>query len=98
MPAKAAPKRSKSVLKRARQTKKRTLKNRSVKSELKSITKKIEGAVINKNAEEAKTALKEAIPVIDRAAVKGIIHSNTASRRISRLVRLVNSLLQPGAA
>ncbi len=98
MPAKAAPKKSKSVIKRARQTQKRTLKNRSVKSILRTLSKKVNLEVVNKNAEGAKNALNKAITAIDKAAVKGIIHKNTASRKISQLTRLVNSLLLPGAA
>lgn len=98
MPAKAAPKKSKSVIKRDRQTKKRTLKNRSVKSILRTLSKKVNLEVVNKNADGAKNALNKAIAAIDKAAVKGIIHKNTASRKISQLTRLVNSFLLPGAA
>ncbi|HLA50131.1 MAG: 30S ribosomal protein S20 [Nitrospirota bacterium] len=98
MPAKAAPKKSKSVIKRDRQTKKRTLKNRSVKSILRTLSKKVNLEVVNKNADGAKNALNKAISAIDKAAVKGIIHKNTASRKISQLTRLVNSFLLPGAA
>jgi small subunit ribosomal protein S20 len=53
---------------------------------------------VNKNADGAKNALNKAISAIDKAAVKGIIHKNTASRKISQLTRLVNSFLLPGAA
>lgn len=98
MPAKAAPKKSKSVIKRDRQTKKRTLRNRSVKSILRTLSKKVNLEVVNKNADGAKNALNKAISAIDKAAVKGIIHKNTASRKISQLTRLVNSFLLPGAA
>ncbi|MEK7272083.1 MAG: 30S ribosomal protein S20 [Nitrospirota bacterium] len=98
MPAKAAPKKSKSVIKRDRQTQKRTLKNRSVKSILRTLSKKVNLEVVNKNADGAKNALNKAIAAIDKAAVKGIIHKNTASRKISQLTRLVNSFLLPGAA
>ena len=98
MPAKAAPKKSKSVIKRDRQTKKRTLKNRSIKSILRTLSKKVNLEVVNKNADGAKNALNKAIAAIDKAAVKGIIHKNTASRKISQLTRLVNSFLLPGAA
>jgi len=98
LPAKAAPKKSKSVIKRDRQTKKRTLKNRSVKSILRTLSKKVNLEVVNKNADGAKNALNKAISAIDKAAVKGIIHKNTASRKISQLTRLVNSFLLPGAA
>lgn len=88
----AAVKKNKSAIKRARQTDKRTLKNRSVKNELRTLSKKVEAEVANKNSEAAKTALKDAVVAIDKAAIKGIIHKNTASRRVSRLTKLVNAL------
>ena len=49
-------------------------------------------AVADKNAVVAKEALVAAIPVIDAAASKGVIHSSNASRNVSRLTRLVNTL------
>ncbi len=97
MPAKAVPKKSKSVLKRARQTKKITLRNRSLKKTLKTLSKKVETEIANKNIEGAKTALNKLVPTIDSAATKGIIHKNTASRRVSRFTKLVNSLRLSGA-
>ncbi|MBI4653737.1 MAG: 30S ribosomal protein S20 [Nitrospirae bacterium] len=93
MPAKPQPKRSKSVLKRIRQTGKRTLRNKSAKSMLKTFSKKVEDGVLNKNIDEAKSALQKAISAIDSAKTKGIIHRNTAARKVSRLTRLVNPLL-----
>lgn len=98
MPAKAAPKKNKSAIKRARQTKIITLKNRALNSKLKTLSKKVRLEVMSKNAEGAKTALNEAITVIDKAAAKGVIHRNTASRKVSSLTRLVNSVLLSGAA
>ncbi|RJQ48017.1 MAG: 30S ribosomal protein S20 [Nitrospiraceae bacterium] len=98
MPAKAAPKRSKSVLKRARQTKVLTLKNRSVKNMLKTLAKNVEQETANKNLDAARTALKKAISAIDKAAKKGIIHKNTASRRVSQLTQLVNAMTPSEAA
>lgn len=98
MPAKAAPKKSKSVIKRARQAKARALRNKSVKSMLKTLSKKVETEVANKNMEGAKVALRKAISALDKAANKGIIHKNTASRKVSRLTRLVNSLSPSEAA
>ena len=98
MPAKAAPKKSKSVLKRARQTKELTLKNRAAKNTLKTLSKNVEKEVLGKNAEAAQAALKKVISEIDKAARKNLIHKNTASRNISRLTRLVNSILPSAAA
>jgi small subunit ribosomal protein S20 len=98
LPAKAAPKRSKSVLKRAKQTKVKTLNNKSVKNTLKTLAKNVEKNVVDKNAEGAQSALKAAVSEIDRAVRKGMIHKNTASRNVSRLTRLVNSMHSSEAA
>ncbi len=98
MPAKAAPKKNKSAIKRARQNEKRALKNMSVKNMLKTLSKRVEKEVANKSAEGAEAAFKKAISAIDKAAKKGIIHKNTASRRVSQLTRLVNSMLPSEAA
>ncbi len=98
MPAKAVPKKSKSVRKRIRQTKKRTLRNRAAKSMLKTLVKKVESEVAGKNTEGAKTALSEVISAVDKAKAKRIVHKNTASRKVSQLTRLVNFLSLSGAA
>jgi small subunit ribosomal protein S20 len=47
-------------------------------------------ASVDKDPEEAKKILEKAIPVISKAASKGIIHKNTASRKISRLTKQLN--------
>lgn len=98
MPAKTPPKKSKSVLKRARQAQKRRLRNQSIKSSLKTLSKKVEEEVISKNIEAARSALNKAVHAIDKAASKRIIPKNTAARRVSRLTRIVNSLLRGGTA
>lgn len=97
MPA-SVVKKNKSALKRNRQTETRTLRNRSVKSELKTLIKNVEAEVSGKNIEGAKTALKKAVTAIDKAAKKGVLHKNTASRKVSRLTKLVNSALPSEAA
>jgi small subunit ribosomal protein S20 len=91
-------KKNKSAIKRTRQTEARTLRNKSVKNELKTLIKKVESEVSNKSSEGAKTALKKAVIAIDKASQKGVIHKGTASRKISRLTKLVNSLLPSEAA
>ncbi len=65
---------------------------------LKTLIKKIESEVASKNIEGAKTALNEIISAIDKAKAKGLVHKNTASRKVSRLTKLVNSLSLPVAA
>ena len=93
MPEKSAPNKSKSAMKRARQDKVRALKNKSAKNAIKTLTKKVEAEVASKNSDGAKTALKKVVSAIDRAARKGVIHRNTASRKISNITKRVNSML-----
>ncbi len=94
MPAKARPKKNLSAMKRARQAEKRNIKNRSIKTTIKSIVKKVEAAISAKNIEESAKELKNAIKAISKAASKGVLHKNTASRKISRLSKKVNAILQ----
>ncbi len=92
MPAKSAPNKSKSAQKRVRQNVVITLRNKSVKSTLKTMTKKVTTEVNNKSKEAATDALKQVVSALDKAGRKGILHKNTASRKVSRLTKLVNSL------
>ena len=82
----------KSSLKRIKQTEKRTDRNKHVRSTLRTFIKRVREAVAAKDATLAKEALAAAIPVIDSAATKGVIHSSNASRNVSRLNKLVNTL------
>jgi small subunit ribosomal protein S20 len=84
----------KSSLKRIKQNEKKYARNKHVRSTLKTFIKRVREAVAGKDSSTAKEALAAAIPVIDGAASKGIIHSSNASRNISRLSRLVNTLGQ----
>lgn len=79
-------KRTRSALKRQRQTLKRTLRNRSAKSRIRTLAKR---ARLTRDPE----AVRMAVKAIDKAASKGILHPNTAARRKSRLMRAVQ---QPG--
>jgi len=66
---------------------KRALRNRSVKSGLKTETKKFIDLASSKKTEEAKKQLNYLISQLDKAKSKGIIHANTASRKIARLMK-----------
>ena len=82
----------KSALKRDRQSQQRRLRNRNNRSQVKNVIRKINEAIATQSAEGAQEALRAAIPVIDRAAVKGALHKKNASRKISRLTRKVNAM------
>ena len=82
----------KSALKRSRQSKEKRVRNRNVKSNLKTRIKAINLALDEKDPKKAQETLSQVIPVIDKAASKGVIHKRNASRKISRLTRKVNAL------
>ncbi len=84
----------KSALKRIKQNAKKAEQNKHVRSTLRTFIKRVREAVAAKNNSLAKESLTAAIPVIDSAATKGVIHRSNASRNISRLTRLVNTLAQ----
>jgi len=86
----------KSAEKRNRQNQLQRLRNRSNKSKMKGVVKKVLEAIELKSGDQAQEALKTAIPVIEKTAVKGSIHKKNASRKVSRLTKRVNALL--GAA
>jgi small subunit ribosomal protein S20 len=98
LPAKAKLKKNLSVLKRTRQSIKRSVLNKAVRTSLKTLVKKVESAVSSGNREEANRALKETIRALSTAASKGIIHKNNASRRISNLTKRVKALSKAEAA
>ena len=80
----------KSALKRNRQSLIRRDRNRANRTKVKSAVKKIDAAIEVESVEQAQEALVAAVPIIERAAVKGAFHKKTASRKISRLTRKVN--------
>ena len=82
----------KSAIKRSRQALKRRERNVSVKSSIKTSVKTVLEAVEGKDPAAAKAALDQTIPAITKAAAKGAFHKKTASRKISRLTKRVNTL------
>ena len=82
----------KSALKRNLQNAKRNARNNHVRSTMRTFVKNVRTAVADGNKDAAVEALKLAIPYIDKASSKGVIHSATASRKISRLSKLVNTI------
>jgi small subunit ribosomal protein S20 len=81
-----------SAEKRHRQSEERRLKNKAVKSSVRTSAKKFTLLVQQKDSGEAEAALKDMISKLDSAARKGIIKKNAASRKKSRMQRLFNSL------
>jgi len=82
----------KSVIKRQKQANKKHVLNKSVRSALKTISKKVEQAVAEKKSDAAKEALVKAMKAYDKAASQGILHKSTASRKISRLSVTVSKI------
>ncbi len=98
MPAKPKPKKNLSAIKRIKQSLKRNIRNKAVRTAIKTQIKKVESAITSGNKEDAGNALIEAIKTIQKAASKGVIHKNNASRKISNLTRKVNALSKAEAA
>ena len=70
----------------------KTLRNKTIKSKIKTVVKKVELAVAENDKAAAEAALKVATSEISKAASKGVFHKNTAARKISRLTLAVNKL------
>jgi len=80
------------AFKHIRKAKKKHVANISITSELKKLSKNYESLIASKKADEAKKLLPQLVSKIDRAASKGVIKSNSASRKISRLMKKLSSL------
>ena len=81
-----------SAEKRHRQSEKRRMRNKSVKSSVRTSVKKFVALSQKKTVSEAEAALKDMIKKLDTASGKGIIKKNAASRKKSRMQRLFNSI------
>jgi small subunit ribosomal protein S20 len=81
-----------SAEKQMRQSVRRRARNRKNLSQLKSQVKKLRAAIATGDAEVAKKLLPKTVGEIDRAAKKGVVHDNAASRYKSRLSRKVSAL------
>lgn len=82
----------KSAKKRILVIEKKTLRNKMIKSQVKTAVKKVLVAIEAQDVAAAKANLTVAISTIDKARAKGIFHKNTASRKISRLTKAVNKI------
>ena len=82
----------KSAKKRMRRTARRTDINGARRSRIRTYVKKVESAIAGNDKEAAEQALKEAQPELMRGATKGILHRNTASRKVSRLAARIKAI------
>ncbi len=82
----------KSAEKRNRQATVQRMRNRAIKTRMKNTIRLVDEAIAAGSVEEAREALKLAIPVIAKTGAKGTIHKKNASRKVSRLTKRVNSM------
>lgn len=83
---------TKSAKKAARQSARRTVINRTRRTRLRSVVRKVEEAIAAGDRSRALAAMAEAEPVIIRAAQKNIVHRNAARRKVSRLAHRIAAL------
>lgn len=81
-----------SAKKAVRKIERRTKVNKSRRSQMRTYVRKVEEALASGNREAAQAALRAAEPLMMRAAQKGIVHKNSASRKVSRLTRRLSML------
>jgi len=81
-----------SAKKAVRKIARRTAVNRARRSKMRTFLRKVEEAIASGDSNAARDALATAEPIMMRAAQKGVVHKNTASRSISRLTRRVKAL------
>lgn len=82
----------KSQIKRIRTNEKARLRNKAVKSELKTYVRRVREAVAAGDKDAASTALQAASRKLDKAVSKGVIHANQAANRKSAISKAVNAL------
>jgi small subunit ribosomal protein S20 len=79
-------------MKRVRQDRKRSMRNRRIRTRMRTFVKKAQSAIAEGDQEAASGAVVAAVREIDKAAQKGVIHQNNAARRKSRLMQRYNSM------
>lgn len=82
----------KSAKKRILVNETKAIRNKAIKSKVKTMIKKVDAAVATGDKELAQTCLVEAVSEIDKACTKGIYHKNTAARKVSRLTLAVKKI------
>ena len=82
----------KSAKKRILVNETKAARNKAIRSKVKTMVKKVEAATAAGDKAAAQAALLAATSEIDKACTKGVYHKNTASRKVSRLSKAVNSI------
>lgn len=82
----------KSAKKRILVSQKRADRNKSIRSKVKTVIKKVDAAIAANDKAAAEEALKLAVSELDKATKKGVYHKNTTARKVSRLTIAVNKL------
>jgi small subunit ribosomal protein S20 len=85
----------KSALKRHRQSVTRAARNQAIRTRLRHLLRAVRTAVTERNAAVASESLASATRALDKAVTKGVVHRNSASRRIARLSHAVHALTTP---
>jgi small subunit ribosomal protein S20 len=88
---------TKSAKKAIRRTERRTVINKARRSRMRTFVRKVEEAIASGDKSAAELALRMAQPELARSAQKGVVHRNTASRKISRLAASIKAMA-PSAA
>ncbi|HJQ83726.1 MAG TPA: 30S ribosomal protein S20 [Candidatus Binatia bacterium] len=81
-----------SALKRHRQSEKRRLRNRAIKTRLRRLVRDVRAAVSTRDADAAAKTLAIAERALDKAVTKGVLHRNNAARRVARLAHAVSEV------
>ncbi len=70
----------------------KTLRNKAIKSKVKTLIKKVDASVLANDKEQANVNLVAAVTEINKACSKGVYHKNTAARKVSRITKAVNKI------
>lgn len=89
---------TKSAQKQTRVNERKRARNQPIRSQCKTSVSKAEKLIFSGKLDEAQAAVVEAISTLDKAAEKGVIHSNNAARRKSRLMKKLNAIQPKPAA
>ena len=80
----------KSAKKRVKTTEAKTLRNKMIKSDMKTAIKKLDAAIVEGNKETIDTTFRAAVKTVDQATAKGVLKKNTASRKKAQMAGKVN--------